>query len=984
MAVAVNDAGDVLTLGQDGAWTPAARARNPDTGAEVYHDGQDWKPMPGTQTQQPGAAGAERQEGGPMRSLGLGARAAASGVLGLGASLYDAAAIPQNLVNAGVKAATGRDLGLSARSGGEHLNAGMDAVGLPQPETLGERRAARLIEGMAGAAPTMGAGAVIQAAKPVSAMAQGLARMLTGSPVVQVASGAGAGAAAQVADEAGAGTLGQMAAGLGGGGVAGMAGHAIGTGGRMLGALAMPFVQRGREAIVGNALLQGSADPANLQGRLMAAKLDPALRLPDSPVTTAQAARDPGLAMMESGMRSDMEVAPGSISPAARFAGMDTQRNAARTAEMPPPAPEAAATQGNAMRGVLEDAKTARAGRTAAAYDAVDPDNASRIPLGGVQQAMDDLSGRLYGPMSGGLPRDLQEVARDLRNSDLVPYSQVQALHGRITKLQNDFGADPRAQSLLIGLKQSLDDAAERAAQPQQPPSVPATQADLARQAGLEGAAQRPDVAEALRTMQGSRAEQQRTSTPESLRVAANRDGTLSGAAVGAGGRDESLASFLVRHGGVQDDGGELMQTLGGTTRTRPGLLSSRGLPLDRARELAHEAGYIGKPGQDINGAFGSTMDDLVQALDAELNAARPKPRMARLEEQVGQELDQRGLGVSLTDPPDQVLSAVRDPGLDTPAGAPAPDGYAPVPNAFTPEQAAAWREAQTLRRTQGRDFGRDETGTGAVPTILQRGQGGGFNAPDQQVVSHALSSPNAARQVLRAAGDEALPGLRQAFMDRAHGAASTGVADGAGNPMLREPGWRRFWQANRDTAAVIFPPDQLQRLNLLASDFAETATAQAIGKARGSDTARNLSVANMISMASRGLVDPTNPAMQSLLHPLGLVMSFNEKAIKQLLTDAMVDPELATRLLAKASPQAVSHAAGYLQQSMGQRMGQAAGNAGGRLAIRTEQAAGTDPEQQRRAAMAERLTVPPAASSQGRQQAMARRMMAPMTSNGP
>src|SRR5258708_38602247 len=47
MALAINDAGDVLT-DASGAWKPAIRAVNDATGESLVLDGGGWKPMPGT------------------------------------------------------------------------------------------------------------------------------------------------------------------------------------------------------------------------------------------------------------------------------------------------------------------------------------------------------------------------------------------------------------------------------------------------------------------------------------------------------------------------------------------------------------------------------------------------------------------------------------------------------------------------------------------------------------------------------------------------------------------------------------------------------------------------------------------------------------------------------------------------------------------------------------------------------------------------
>jgi hypothetical protein len=46
MPVAINDkTGEVLALDGQGKWVPATRAKNPQTGEELYLDGSEWKTL---------------------------------------------------------------------------------------------------------------------------------------------------------------------------------------------------------------------------------------------------------------------------------------------------------------------------------------------------------------------------------------------------------------------------------------------------------------------------------------------------------------------------------------------------------------------------------------------------------------------------------------------------------------------------------------------------------------------------------------------------------------------------------------------------------------------------------------------------------------------------------------------------------------------------------------------------------------------------
>jgi len=56
MPIATDGQGNYLTLGQDGQWTPAQRAKNPETGTEMVNDGGTWKPLPGSEPSTVGSA----------------------------------------------------------------------------------------------------------------------------------------------------------------------------------------------------------------------------------------------------------------------------------------------------------------------------------------------------------------------------------------------------------------------------------------------------------------------------------------------------------------------------------------------------------------------------------------------------------------------------------------------------------------------------------------------------------------------------------------------------------------------------------------------------------------------------------------------------------------------------------------------------------------------------------------------------------------
>lgn len=78
-----------------------------------------------------------------------------------------------------------------------------------------------------------------------------------------------------------------------------------------------------------------------------------------------------------------------------------------------------------------------------------------------------------------------------------------------------------------------------------------------------------------------------------------------------------SLAGFLIDHGGIQDHQGELA-AIGANTvseKFRGRLVKKDGMTVDHARELAEEAGYIGRPGETQT----TSVADLLSALDEDL-----------------------------------------------------------------------------------------------------------------------------------------------------------------------------------------------------------------------------------------------------------------------------------------------------------------------------------------------------------------------------
>jgi len=917
-SVAINRAtGEILVLSQGGEWEPARRARNPQSGAELFFNGREWAPVPA----------APKRGTSPGRAFGLGVRDVAEGLMAVPNMLLE---FPQALVNAAAGA-----LGLPTDpTYSQRTAAALDAVGLPRPETPTEQRVSAVSRNVAGNLPMMAGGAALQGARQAPALAE----MLVGNMPAQVAGAAGAGLAGQYAAESGAGAVGQLAAGLAGG-VAGAGGvQALQGAGRTAAALVQPFSERGRQNMVADVLLRSSADPVGLPGRIERSMSDPTRRLSGSPVTTGVAAGDPGVMLLESGMRS--QVTPNSatgMSPAVALRDIEARRNANRLAALTRMQDgREPAARGASARGALFAEEGQRRAAVSAAYEAVDPDGTAVLPFAPVREALDDALARYYGDMSGGPPAELQRVADVVGSAgETVPWRSAQNLRSWLSALEDraEQTNDARLGAAARSVRASLDTAAARAAGEWVPAGRAVTLEDLDALAAQEGAVARPDVAAALQSV--------RQTMPRG---------------------EKSLVQWLVENGGVRPDG-DTRQMLGGTARTRPGLLNNQAQSLDRVAERAREAGYFPELPNNANQVDNLTPRDLLDAIDAELRGMRVRypgggaQREANAvfgaaEREVDRALALQGL--SLTDDPQRVLGAM-GPAPSVSAGAGAPERVFRVENALTPEQAARWTAAQQMRRDLAQDFGRNASGTSGVQMALRGGPAAPV-LPDGSVPGVLMSSPQSVLQALAAAGGQAnvvRQQLRGQFIDNLFRAtaATSDVADAAGNVSraLSPAGFRRFFEQNEPVARVLFDSSQIGVLRRLAADFAETGMASRTTAAAGSNTAQNLSVANLIARASNGLLDPGMPLAQTLGSAGGLlrlIYAAPEAATREMLTRAMTDPQFAHFLLVRATPANVARAVRYIEANMMDRLTQAAANAAAGAAIRTGTAEATRPGQ--------------------------------------
>ena len=200
----------------------------------------------------------------------------------------------------------------------------LNRMGFPAPQTGQER----VVQDVASAGYSVGGLANLAArALPnvTSTAGRGLAEMLASNPRAQ-SSAALAATAAGGALREGEFSPGVQLAGALGAGMMAPGGPTLSTTQRVLAApsaIVKPFTQQGREVMVGNVLRNLSTDPERaIQNLQQAAPTVPGLR-----VTTAAAARDPGLAASETAIRAlDQSGAFPSVLSANQQALMDSFR----------------------------------------------------------------------------------------------------------------------------------------------------------------------------------------------------------------------------------------------------------------------------------------------------------------------------------------------------------------------------------------------------------------------------------------------------------------------------------------------------------------------------------------------------------------------------------------------------------------------------------------------------------------------------------
>ncbi len=224
--VAINrETGEILVVGPDGQWSPAQRAVNPQTGEQIYNDGTRWVPVPAApQPERSAGESFGRGAGLATRALGpimAGAGAGAAGgalIGGVGAipgaiAGATAAALAEPLSNAAVSAYN-YFAGKNQPTPSQAMERGMTQMGLPEPQTAGERLASTALRATADTMTGARTARMIADALPMtSQVARPVMQTLAAAPNQQIVSSALGSTAAQGAIEAGANPLAALALG---------------------------------------------------------------------------------------------------------------------------------------------------------------------------------------------------------------------------------------------------------------------------------------------------------------------------------------------------------------------------------------------------------------------------------------------------------------------------------------------------------------------------------------------------------------------------------------------------------------------------------------------------------------------------------------------------------------------------------------------------------------------------------------------------
>jgi hypothetical protein len=593
-----------------------------------------------------------------------------------------------------------------------------------------------------------------------------------------------------------------------------------------------------REGLVGEQLRTAASDPAAFAQSLAEPRV-PDL-VPGSKPTTFQYTGDPGIGQLERGQRTVaaapflermqeqgaarvgavQDLAPGGAVPGAvgdllrqNLARLDAEgeANIRRATQNAAQAMEQAGGRlnvedyGALIREQLEAAKAAAKQRESALWQAIDPNGTLTIDGLPVRKEAAKIASEISKMSRQPEGREAEVFANARLLGSESKFSDFSALRSNLLQAIRDErinGQTPalrRMQQLRSSMDDAISGAAERAAQsnPELFARVTADLNQVAEGVGTEAAAQAGGNNQAGAVgLPGSGA----SATGGAPRTAGTAAGGFGGAAgpQGVSGaippRPQDLIQFLMERGGLRDSAGELRNMdLHKVNQGYFGRLSREsGMPLDEARELAAEAGYLHRDA-DIN--------DLLNALRRNQQGT---PVFRESDPAVYDWLDYERVRRSGEAVPFPESNFVRP--------APAEQAFPPQPANFNEAAAARYRAAADATRERAARFNNQLVG----PALAERGAE--YRMIESRVPERFLSSAEGVKAFTDAGGTPAT--LKDALVGDLRRSATS--PDGS----LNLPKFQT-WLKRRD-AAIRSLPDMEQTLGNVAraQDAVDTATA--------------------------------------------------------------------------------------------------------------------------------------------------------------
>jgi hypothetical protein len=838
----------------------------------------------------------------------------------------------------------------------------LDRLGVGIPETPGERVASEATRlGIGAGAFATGAGAAANLAKAGS-ITQGVAQTLATQPLLQTLGGAAAGAASQGVKETGGGPIAQGVAGLLGG-IApfGLERAAVGLAGGAS-KIAAPFsAAASREAAerqAGATLARRASDPAAAAEALSADGQIVNGSLP----TTFQQSGDMGLGSLE------REVAARNSAP---FAARRAEQNAARvealqklqtgsdpndvakavraqlddldrsTQTLVDDALERARSAGEAiggngtpegigadLRGVVDEAEAAARAQERGLWQAVDPDGTLTGNTVQTSSAAREISGGVASTAKpiAGEEAAIFEAAQGL--PQLAPVSDLIALRSRVsTEMRNELIANGRSPSYarLTALRGAIQDNLANT---------------ISHQVVMDDAAVAKGVLDPSNTALNA--------------IKSWQDEFYKNRAE-ARGVDPSS------HGGIRDGGSSAVSGLRGTAG-------------EAGRAPAGASGNTGLPGlaPSFDEAAGQRLTAATEATKARAGTFGSGP--------VGQTLAKAGSATTFRLPDGQVAGKFFHPGPTgfsdmqallkaQPQAFPIIEDYAATTlrrAALTPEgvidpkKFATWRKAfdNALRglpeETKAKFADAAKAGQAVSDAMASRsaqlkdaqqgsiGKVMGLTSPEDvtRAVGQVLNGSEPAKNMLAlakaTAGDpQARAGLRQAVADFIQQSLIGNTEAGtSGVTLIKADQFQTFMKKAKPALRLIFDQDEVSNLEAIAADIQRAKRSEnAVRLAGGSNTAQDLigatkgrsnSLLDRLVTAAGGLVGLEAHGWAGAL--AGLVGTEVVQALRragidrvdQLITEAMLNPDIGRRLLLKApkdpAPAARSLAAAITQ----------------------------------------------------------------------